>query len=73
MRVSEHRKPVGAHGDRSHRGLDAGLHSLFRETEDEVEVDMANAMPAEILDCSGRLHLTLDPIDQSSARRCSRG
>lgn len=38
--------------------------SLFRETEDEIEVDMANAMPAEIFDGSGRLHLTLDPIDR---------
>lgn len=30
---------------------------------------MANAMPAEIFDCSGRLHLTLDPID----RLCTSG
>lgn len=64
MRVAENRKPVRAHGHRRRRALDAGLHRLIWETENEVEVDAAYSVLAQIFDGSGRLRLTLDPVDR---------
>ena len=61
--VAEHRKTVRPKLDAFGDGVETRVHRLQREPVEQVEIDPANAGPAQTLDGSRCLLKTLQPVD----------
>ena len=63
MGVAEHRKAVRPELDAFGDGVETRTHRLQRKPVQQVEIDPADARPAQTLDGNGGLFKTLQPVD----------